>query len=220
MKSYTQHLKSTKSYGEEQNIDYRPTMRSSAVFPLLHKPNRLTSIYTFMGYWLRKRNIPLITVLVTVRNKDGEKVSVQSIEVKEIKSFEISSSDLLKNPNAEFTGSAEIEIFSAVDMVFPYPAITYALKGVNGLTFVHTCGRIYNDFDDLNANSEQLVSETGFDLYSGKDYTPFFSFVNGPVAIENEMIELEYINQDDERVTREIKITIGNKNINKLKINL
>ena len=206
MKSYAQHLTSTKSYGEEEKLDYRPTMRSSAAFPLLHKPNRLTSIYSFMGYWLRKRNIPLVTALVTVRNKDGEKLSVQSIEVAEIKSFEISSSDLLKNPHEEFTGSVEIEIFSAVDMVFPFPAITYALKGVNGLTFVHTCGRIYNDFDDSSANSEQLVSETGFDLYIGEDYTPFFSFVNGSVAIENEMIELEYIKQNDERVTRVIKI--------------
>ena len=91
-------------------------------------------------------------------------------------------------------------------MVFPYPAITYALKGINGLTFVHTCGRIYNDFDDLNENKEQLVSETGFDLYMGEEHTPFFSFVNGPIAIENETIELEYINENDERVTNAIKI--------------
>lgn len=206
MKSYAEVLTSIKSYGEEQKVHYRPTMRSSAIFPLLHKPNRLISIYTFLGYWLRKRNIPFVTALVTIRNKNGEKLSVQSIEVKEIKSFELSSSDLLKNPNEEFTGSTEIEIFSAVDMVFPYPAITYALKGINGLTFVHTCGRIYNDFDDLNGNIEHLVDETGFDLHIGDDYTPFFSFVNGPIAIENETIELEYINENDEREKNVIKI--------------
>ena len=206
MKSYKEHLLSTQNYGEKQKVDYRPTMRSSAVFPLIHKPDRIISMYTFMGYWLRKRNIPLVTVLVTVRNKNGKKISIQNIEVKEVKSFEISSLDILKQPNEEFTGSAEIEIFSAVDMVFPYPAITYALKGVNGLTFVHTCGRIYNDFDDLNANNEQLVSETGFDLFIGKDYTPFFSFVNGPIAIENKEIELEYINQKDERKRKTIKL--------------
>jgi hypothetical protein len=206
MKSYSKHLTSTRSYGEAKGPEYRPTMRSSAVFPLLHKPNRLASIYTFMGYWLRKRNIPLVTALITVRNKDGEKVSVQSVEVTEVKSFEISSSDLLENPIEEFTGSAEFEIFSAVDMVFPYPAITLAFKGVNGLTFVHTCGRIYNDFDDLNTNSEQSVRETGFDLYIGKDYSPFFSFVNGPIAIENETIELEYINQNGDQTTQALEI--------------
>ena len=82
----------------------------------------------------------------------------------------------------EFTGSAEIEIFSAVDMVFPYPAITFALKGLNGLTFVHTCGRIYNDFDDLNANTEQEVKETGL-IYILVLHT-IFSFVNGPIEIK------------------------------------
>jgi hypothetical protein len=206
MKSYIEHLISSKSYGEAQSVNYRPTMRSSAVFPLLHKPNSLTSIYTFMGYWLRKRKIPLVTALVTARNKDGEKVSVQSIEVVDVRSFEITSTDLVVNPNEDFTGSVEIEIFSAVDMVFPYPAITFALKGKNGLTFVHTCGRIYNNFDDLNANSEQLVSETGFDLYIGKGYTPFFSFVNGPIAINNETVELEYIDETDSPVTQSVKI--------------
>jgi len=147
-----------------------------------------------------------VTALVTVRNKDGEKVSVQSIEVVDVRSFEITSTDLVVNPNEDFTGSVEIEIFSAVDMVFPYPAITFALKGKNGLTFVHTCGRIYNNFDDLNANSEQLVSETGFDLYIGKGYTPFFSFVNGPIAINNETVELEYIDETDSPVTQSVKI--------------
>lgn len=202
MKSYTEHLISTKSYGEVQNINYRPTMRSSAVFPLLHKPTGLTSIYTFMGYWLRKRKIPLVTALVTVRNKVGKKVGVRSIEVVDVRSFQILSTDLVVNPSEDFTGSVEIEIFSAVDMVFPYPAITFGLRGVNGLTFVHTCGRIYNDFDDLNANSEQSVSETGFDLYIGEEYTPFFSFVNGPIAIINETVELEYIDENDSPVTQ------------------
>jgi hypothetical protein len=206
MKSYAEHLTSTKSYGEVQNINYRPTMRSSAVFPLLHKPNGLTSIYTFMGYWLRKRKIPLVTALVTVRNKNGEKVGLRSIEVVDVRSFQILSTDLVVNPSEDFTGSVEIEIFSAVDMVFPYPAITFGLKGVNGLTFVHTCGRIYNDFDDLNANSEQSVSETGFDLYIGKEYTPFFSFVNGPIAIVNEKVKLEYIDESDCPVTQILNI--------------
>ena len=185
MKSTQEHLSSTKSFGEVQNINYRPTMRSSAVFPVIHKPGKIISIYTFMGYWLRKRNIPLVTALVTLRNESGEKINVKSIEINQTKSYEILSSDIITDQHEDFDGSVEIEIFSAVDMVFPYPAITFALKGVNGLTFVHTCGRIYNDFDDLKSNTEQAVAETGFDLLVGKDYAPFFSFVNGPIPIKN-----------------------------------
>ena len=73
MKSYQNHLVTTKSYGEAQNINYRPTMRSSAVFPLIHKPSKIKSIYTFMGYWMKKRGINIVTVLVTIRDKNGKK---------------------------------------------------------------------------------------------------------------------------------------------------
>ena len=206
MKSTQEHLSSTKSFGEVQNINYRPTMRSSAVFPVIHKPGKIISIYTFMGYWLRKRNIPLVTALVTLRNESGEKINVKSIEINQTKSYEILSSDIITDQHEDFDGSVEIEIFSAVDMVFPYPAITFALKGVNGLTFVHTCGRIYNDFDDLKSNTEQAVAETGFDLLVGKDYAPFFSFVNGPVPIKNKEIKLEYITQTDERIHKKLNL--------------
>jgi hypothetical protein len=75
MKSYKKHLVSTKSYGETLDKDYRPVMRSSAAFPLIHKPGRIKSIYTFMGYWLRKRNINLVTVLATIRTDDGKKLN-------------------------------------------------------------------------------------------------------------------------------------------------
>ena len=191
MKSYKNHLLSTKSYGEIQSNFHRPVMRSSAAFPLIHKPGKLSSIYTFMGYWLRKRNINLITVLATVRTVDGKKIASKSLEVNDVKSYVITSFDVLEDYEKEFIGSIELEIFSAVDMVFPYPAITFGIKGLNGLTFVHTCGRIYNDIEDMKSNSEQTVPETGFDVYNGSSYTPFFAFVNGPIAIENKEIELE-----------------------------
>jgi hypothetical protein len=202
MKSYHNHLVTTRNYGETKNVNYSPTMRSSAIFPLVHKPKKITSIYTFMGYWLKKRNIPLVTVVITVRNTYGEKIEVRSIEIKSVKSYVFSSSDLLKSNDEEFFGSVELEIFSAVDMVFPYPAITFGLKGVNGLTFVHTCGRIYNDFDDLKSNEEQVVPETGFDLFVGESYEPFFAFVNGPIAINNKEVELEYIDSKGKKIVK------------------
>ena len=164
MKSYSEHLKSTKSFGEEMSKYYKPTMRSSAIFPLILINNKIDSIYTFMGYWLKKRNINLVTVILTIRNEIGEKILVKSIEIKSTKSYVFKSSELLKDLK-DFKGSIEIEIYSAVDMVFPYPAITFALKGVQGITFVHTCGRIYNDIDDLNQNEKFQVAETGFDVF-------------------------------------------------------
>jgi hypothetical protein len=113
-------------------------MRSSVIFPLIHKPKKISSIYTFMGYWVKKRDIPIITVVITTRDANEKKIKKDSIGVKSIKSYVISSSDLLSGNDNEFFGSVELEIFYAVDMVFPYPAITFGLKSANGLTFVHT----------------------------------------------------------------------------------
>ena len=193
MKSYKNHLITTKSFGETKDISYNPTMRSSAIFPLIHTTKKISSIYTFMGYWLKKRNIAIISVLVTIRDANGKKIKKESIEVNSIKSYSIYSSDLLGEKNNKFFGSIEFEIFSAVDMVFPYPAITFGLKSVNGLTFVHTCGRIYNNFDDIKSNEEYVVPETGFDVFISKKYKPFFIFVNGPIKIKNKKIRLEFI---------------------------
>ena len=73
MKSYQKHLIDTKSFGENLPLNYRPTMRSSAIFPLIIRKNKIESIYTFMGYWLRKRNIKVVTALITVRDDLGKK---------------------------------------------------------------------------------------------------------------------------------------------------
>ena len=207
MKSYQQHLTDTKSFGENQNLKRRPIMRSSAIFPLIFRKEKINSIYTFMGYWLRKRNIPLVTVLFTLRDKGGDKINIKSIVVDLYKSYSFLGSDFFDSSVSEFDGSIEIEIFSAVDMVFPYPAITFALKSINGLTFVHTCGRIYNDFDDLKSNNQILVPETGFDLLIDKNFEPFFSFINGPIKIDSEKYELIFIDDygDKLSVKKEIK---------------
>ena len=197
MKSYKNHLKDTKSFGEEKNLDYKPTMRSSAVFPLIIRSKKIDTIYTFMGYWLRKRNISLVTAVLTARDLNGEKVNVKTYEINSTKSYVFKGSELINKTNKvkNFTGSVEIEIFSAVDMVFPFPAITLAFESVNGLTFVHTCGRIYNDFDDMKNNEDVAVPETGFDVILKKEFQPFFSFVNGPIEIKSIPYQIQFIDQ-------------------------
>ena len=202
MKSYQDHLKDTKSFGEKVSVNYKPTMRSSAVFPLIVKKNKIDSIYTFMGYWLRKRNISVVTALLTVRDSGGKKVAIKNCEINSTKSFVFRGSHLIRDVEktlADFKGSLEIEIFSAVDMVFPFPAITFAFESINGLTFVHTCGRIYNDFDDMQDNDDIAVPETGFDVLLKKNFQPFFSFINGPIEINSVPYELEFIDEFGKR---------------------
>ena len=52
-------------------------MRSSATFPIQYKAGQLDTICTFMGYWLLKRNIDKITAIITIRNKDGQKLTLK-----------------------------------------------------------------------------------------------------------------------------------------------
>ena len=143
-KSFKRH----KSFGEKINVNYKPQCDQALCFHLLLREIKfLTPIYTFMGYWLRKRNITVVTALLTSKRLQMEKkIALKNCEINSTRSFVFRGSHLIKDiikKSDDFKGSLEIEIFSAVDMVFPFPAITFAFEGVNGLTFVHTCGRIY-----------------------------------------------------------------------------
>lgn len=214
MKSFSKHLTSTKSFGEALPINYYPTMRSSGVFPIRVEDKKIDTVVTFMGYWLLKREIKEVTAIITVRASNGKTVIVESNLIDCVKSFKWSMKEMLskshENFDGNFFGSVEIEIFSARDMVFPYPAITLSYLSELGNTFVHTCGRIYNDISDMEENNEQIVPETGFDIISKKEYSPYFSFVNGPFAIDKEKIGLEFINTEGESLF--VKRTIENEN--------
>ena len=70
MKSYSQHLKSTQEFGETHSTIKKPILRSSGIFPVIQNQHYSSSIH-FLGYWLLKRNIPEITLGITLRNVDG-----------------------------------------------------------------------------------------------------------------------------------------------------
>jgi len=198
LKSYSSHLLSTHTSGEVLAENYYPTMRSSAIFPVRVIDEKVNTIVTFMGYWLLKRDIKEVTAILTLRASDGSVVLIESKLIDRVKSFNWSLKHMVEKSDialeTDFFGSIEVEIYSARDMVYPYPAITFSYTSEFGNTFVHSAGRIYSNFDDMEANSEQLVAETGFDIISKKDYSPYFSFVNGPIAINKENINLEFIN--------------------------
>jgi len=192
MKSYQNHLKSV---SHTQNYLHRkPVFRSSAIFPFLVNKKLNTNIY-FLGYWLIKRKIKEVSLLVTLRNKQGQTIKRESVLINKVKSFKLSIKKLLQiNGNKQIIGSIELEVFSSQDMVYPFPAFVINLKGDKTSSFVHTCGRIYNDINDLEANNTNLIPESGFDISEKNNSFPFFSFVNGPKQIINEKINLSLVN--------------------------
>ena len=181
MKSFYKFLTSRQEFGENLDINRKPVFRSSAIFPVA-KNDSYTSQILFLGYWLIKRNINEVNILLTLRDKTGKMMKRISLLVNSPKSYLIELDSLLTGLqyDSEFIGSLELEIFSTHDMVFPYPALVLNYYGDDFNTCVHTVGRIYNDFEDLRENESFSVPESGFDINATDDLEPFISFVNGP----------------------------------------
>ena len=176
MKSFQDHINFTDTLR-------KPVYRSSAIFPFILEKNIDTKII-FLSYWFLKRKITEVSLLITIRNIDGKIIKRSIDKINCVKSYNISLKELLLRNNLS-RGSIELEIFSTEDMVFPFPAFSINLVSRECTTSVHSCGRIYNDFDDFISNSKIIVPESGFDILPDKNLKPFFSFVNGPLKLKN-----------------------------------
>lgn len=204
MKTYSHHLSST---GQLKNIDVirKPTLRSSAIFPFFIN-NKIDNKFLILGYWLIKRNIKEVLLLITIRSKEGKTIFRNKKLINEVKAYNFSLKNLLKFKTGNLKGSVEFEIFSTQDLFYPYPACVLEASSDNSSTFVHTCGRIYNDSEDLENNSNWTPPESGFDIFPEKSVKPFFSFVNGPTKLKNDKIKMKLINNLGQIKKREIKI--------------
>ena len=152
MKSYYQHLSTTKEFGESPDLVKKPILRSSAIFPVIKNNHFSTSIH-FLGYWLLKRNIPEVSLLISLRDSNG-KILLRKTEIlSTAKAFSIVLNELLNeinyDTNNDFLGSIETEFNSTRDMVYPYPALVLEYHNEDFNTCVHTIGRIYNDFEEI-----------------------------------------------------------------------
>lgn len=192
MKSFYNHLVSRQEFGERIEQTRKPILRSSGVFPVIKNKYYSTKIL-YLGYWLIKRNIPEVSLLITLRDQHGKILNRKSEIINSVKAFSIELDSLLKeihfDSDNDFLGSIETEFNTTRDMVFPYPALVLEYYNDNFNSCVHTIGRIYNDFEDLSENEQFKVPETGFDIYANDDLSPFLSFVNGPIPNSEGFVE-------------------------------
>ena len=174
MKSYHSHLAST-TIQKSLKIKRNKVLRSSAIFPFMINKDMDTNIL-FMGYWLLKRNLLSIDLKIKIRLQNGKLILKKIKKIKSIKAFKISVKKILGKKFLKETiiGSIELEIFSKKDMVYPYPALVVNFEGKKSSSVVHTCGRIYNNKNDLKQNNEFIVPETGIDILPNKNFSPFF----------------------------------------------
>lgn len=209
MKNYYNHLITTLSFGEVIDVKRKPILRSSAIFPVLLN-DEIDCRILFLGYWFIKRNIPEVTLIITLRAEGGAIIKREMRVIQEVRAYEISVRSLLYNLNtasSEFLGSIELEVFSTRDMVFPYPAFVLNFLSSTSSTFVHTTGRVYNDLEDLIENEESHVAESGFDILPKEEFEPYFAFVNGGVKFSNPIILVDLINMENE--VKRIQIQLG-----------
>ena len=213
MKSYYQHLKSTKEFGEKQNLIKKPILRSSGIFPVVKNEHYTSSIH-FLGYWLLKRNISEVALVITLRSSDGNTLLRKIESINSAKAFAVTLNYLLSEINFDkkknFVGSIEIEFNTTQDMVFPYPALVLEYHNEKFNTCVHTLGRIYNDFEDMKENNESQVPETGFDIHETDDLQSFLSFVNGPLDNPDGYIEYIITNSKSEKFSGNLHLGIIN----------
>jgi hypothetical protein len=208
MKSYYKYLSSNLEYGEKEDLTRKPILRSSGIFPVV-KNHNYSSRILFLGYWLIKRRIPEVGLLITLRDQEGKILLRKFQSINSVKAFTIELDKLLDeiSYNLEnFLGSIETEFNTTRDMVFPYPALVLQYFNSDFTTCVHTMERIYNDFEDLKENEQSRVPESGFDIYGNHDLQPFMTFVNGPLFNPEGLIEYIITNSNSEKFSGIIQL--------------
>ncbi|MBS4166786.1 Uncharacterized protein NEOC65_001880 [Neochlamydia sp. AcF65] len=206
MRSYYAHLANASPHSALKNF---PTCiyRSSAIFPVISLPGISTRLL-FMGYWMLKSHVQEIAAQLSLRSGEGKLLYRTSLPIREAKTYRIELIDQLIAAGLPldhpFIGSLEIEFFSTRHLVFPYPAVAINYYGPAFSTVVHSAQRIYNNFEDMYNNSHSHVPEAGFNIYVDEDHEPFISIINGPQALHQAPLLMEFYNSKNEKLTHEI----------------
>ena len=207
MKNYQQHLNDTLNTNKRSLLNRKPVFSGSAIFPVLQSKEISTRIL-FLGYWVVKKSIDQIGLLITLRSKDGIILKRYTEQIVSPISNEVEITDLLDDNEffeKDFEGSIELEIFSSVDLIFPYPAFVVNYYNNFSSAVVHSTGRVFKSIETL-AKKENIVKEAGFDIICDSKVKSFFTFVNGEMEIDNCEIELEIINSSNEIIKKNLNL--------------
>jgi len=194
--SYKNTIKNLRSQrGSYKDLSYMPVFRASGIF-YVAVDEGIDTCVSFMNYWREKNHIDRVGALITLRDSEGEKVLREYFPLENFV-YRLSARELLDSAEP-FSGSLEVEIFSAEDLKFQFPALMVFYETDKGISFVHTNQRIYNNAEDRQRAECFNEWQTGFDLHSSKGLEPFVFCVNGPEAAEETKVELKIYNCNGE----------------------
>lgn len=165
--------------GSYADLSYMPVFRASAIFYALCGPNINTCV-GFLNYWREKNNVSGIGVMVTLRDELGVKKLRQHSHLTAATGvFDVRKMLVAGGHDAsDFTGSIELEFFSAEDLKFQFPGVSVFYQTPGGISYVHTNQRVYNHAEDQARGSSLNAWQTGFDVLA--DQGAFVFLVNGP----------------------------------------
>lgn len=119
--------------------------RASTVFPLRLRAKADLHII-FLNYWLLKNGIEEIGINFRIYDVSGNLIARQALEAIALHN-QVSVRDAIVQPNGggiPFDGMIEVEVVSAANIAFPFPAILGVYEADGRFSAVHAAGRIKN----------------------------------------------------------------------------
>ena len=150
--------------GSYADLSYLPAFRASGLFFAI-VDERTTTRVSFVNYWREKNHNSSVGALVTLRDAAGLTLARHFFPVDGYV-YQIDVRDLLE-PAGSFVGSLEVELFSSEDLKFQFPALTVFYETPDGISFVHTNQRTYNNAEDRERSGVFNPWQSGFDLCFG-----------------------------------------------------
>lgn len=187
--------------GSYEDLSYLPTFRASALFYAVVDDKTNTKV-SFINYWREKNGNPDVGVMVTVRNADGVKCARKHVRLVDmVYTFDVRH---LISPICSFNGSIEIEAFSAIDLKFAFPGLSVFYETPNGVSYVHSNQRVYNDSEDQSRGEPLNPWQTGFIV--DPQSAPFIFVVNGPRAWQGGLVDFVFVDSKNTATKIQVKM--------------
>jgi len=182
--------------GSYINLDYRPVFRASAIFFVLITKN-INTFISFLNYWREKNNNNSVSALITIRDDNGKKILREFFLLQDFV-YQFDMRKMIESVES-FIGSCEIELFSNQDLKFSFPAVDAYYESPEGISYVHSNQRVFNDIEDLDRNSKMNNWQSAFDIYVNDQYSGYLSVINGPRLVKDSKAALAIFNINGER---------------------
>lgn len=180
------------SYGD---MTYRPTFRASAIFFVIVN-EQINTVVSFMNYWRVKNHNASVSALVTFRDSEGNKLTRRFFHVTDA-TYRLDARAIM-NPAAQFIGSMEVELHSTEDLKYAFPALDAFYISRDGVSFVHSNQRTFNDVEDLDRNAGINAWQTGFDIRADQRLTGYLAVINGSREVKHSHADIKIYNCDGE----------------------